>query len=39
MTTLAVLLCGRRVADDAMSQTAGRQTLGRERAVMTMTIN
>jgi hypothetical protein len=39
MTAAAMLSCRMWVADNAMSQTAGRQTMQRERPVMTTTID
>ena len=39
MTAVAMSSRGRRVADDAASQTVGRRTMQQERAVMTTTIN
>ena len=39
VTAVAVLLCGRQAADDAMSQMAGRRMMQRERAVTTTTID
>ena len=39
MKAAAVSSCGRRAADDAMSQTAGQRTMQRERAVTTTAID
>ena len=39
MMAASMSLCGRRAADDATSQTAGRQTMQREQAVTTVTID